>query len=304
VREDDPQHARKRPVPGGRVAATIAGALALLLLVVVASRGGRPSGSVDTGGQTTSTVIVNVALLVAAIVAAGLVVMVLFAFQPGRSQRPQPRTGPKLLGQVLAFLVLAGLVFAIVLAVRDGGFRQRGRSGADNVAEALQQLQAKATGSDRGSVDWLPAGIVFGATAVGLVVLGGMVMRRRPLPDPEAALKARLARVFDETLHDLYAEEDPRRAVIAAYGRMEHILGYHGLERRPAEAPHEYVSRVLEQIVASGSSVRRLTRLYERARFSPHAIDPAMKQEAIAAVEAVRDELQAAQAAELVVAPQ
>jgi hypothetical protein len=85
---------------------------------------------------------------------------------------------------------------------------------------------------------------------------------------------------------------------------MERILGRSGLERRPAEAPHEYVSRVLEQIVASGSSVRRLTRLYERARFSPHEIDPAMKDEAIAAVEAVRDELQAAQAEELVVAPQ
>jgi hypothetical protein len=304
VREDDPQHPRKGPVSGGRIAATIGGALALLLLVVVASRGGRPSGGVDTGGQTTSTVIVNVALLVAAILAAGLVVMVLFSFQPGRSQRPQPRTGPKLLGQLVAFMLLAAFVFAIVFAIRDGGFRQRHRSGADNVAEALQELQAKATASGRDSVDWLPAGIVFGATAVGLAALGVMVMRRQPLPEPEAALKARLARIFDETLQDLYAEEDPRRAVIAAYGRMERILGYHGMERRAAEAPHEYVSRVLEQIVASGSSVRRLTRLYERARFSAHDIDPAMKQEAIAAVAAVRDELQAAQAAELVVAPQ
>ena len=89
-------------------------------------------------------------------------------------------------------------------------------------------------------------------------------MRRRPLPEPEAALAARLARIFDETLEDLRAEQDPRRAVIAAYSRMESILGNYGMERRPSEAPHEYVSRVLEQVVASGSAVRRLTRLYEQ----------------------------------------
>jgi hypothetical protein len=287
----------------GRVAATIAGALALMLVVVVASRGERPSGAVDTGGQTTSIVVINLALLVLAVVAAALVVMTLFSFQPGRSERPQPRTGPKLLGQLLALLLLAGLVFAIIVAVRGDRGVDRGRSAAQNVADALQSLQAKTQGRDTG-VDWVPAGIVFGATAAGLAAMGVMAMRRQPLPEPEAELRARLARLFDETLHDLYAEQDPRRAVIAAYGRMERILGHYGMERRPAEAPHEYVSRVLEQVVASGSSVRRLTRLYERARFSPHEIDPAMKQEAIAAVEAVRDELKATEAEALMVAPQ
>jgi hypothetical protein len=248
-------------------------------------------------------VIVNIVLLVAAVIAAGMVAMVLFSFQPGRSQLPQPRTGAKLLGQLMAFVVIFGLVFLVVLMIRGGFTGGRERSGAENAAEALRALQAKATGHER-SVDWLPAGIVFAATAVGLVAIGVTIMRRQTLPEPEAALKARLARLLDATLDDLYAEEDPRRAVIAAYARMEQILGNYGLERRPAEAPHEYVSRVLEQIVASGSSVRRLTRLYERARFSPHTIDPAMKQDAIGAVEAVRDELLAAEAEALVVAPQ
>ena len=303
MREDDPQHQRKRPLPAGRIAATVAGALALAMVVVIASRGERPSGSVDTGGQTTGVVIVNATLLVLAIVAAVMVAILLYSFQPGRSGKPVPRTGPKLLGQLLAFLLFAGFAFAIVVSVRDGRDGGRGRTGADNVADALKTLQAKATGQDRGGVDWLPAGIVFAATLAALAAAGIVIMRRGPLPEPEAALKERLARLFDETLEDLHAEQDPRRAVIAAYGRMERILGHHGMERRPAEAPHEYVSRVLEQIVASGSSVRRLTRLYEQARFSTHEIDPAMKQEAIAAVEDVRDELRAAEAEALVVAP-
>jgi hypothetical protein len=304
VREDDPQRKPRRPLPAGRVAGTIAAAFALAVVVVIASRGDRPSGSVDTGGQTTSTVVVNAGLLVLAIVAAGMVATTLFAFQPGRSNKPQPRTGPKLLGQLLAFALFCGFVLLIVAFIRGERNVGRPRSAADSVAQALQSLQAKATNDDRGTVDWLPAGIVFAGTLAALAATGIVIMRRQPLPEPKAALAARLARIFDDTLDDLHAEQDPRRAVIAAYAQMERMLGYYGMERRPSEAPHEYVSRVLEQVVASGSSVRRLTRLYERARFSPHEIDPAMKAEAISAVEAVRDELLAVEAEALVVAPQ
>jgi uncharacterized membrane protein YccC len=303
VREDDPQHQRKRPLSAGRLAVTIAGALVLIALVVMASRGDRPSGAVDTGGKTTSTVVINISLLVLAIVAAGMVVMVLFSFQPGRSAMPQPRTGPKLLGQLLGLLLLCGVAFVVLASIRNGWTRNQGQTGADSVAAALRQLQRKAPSSGEG-IDWVPAGIVFAATMVGLAALGVVYMRRQPLPEPDAALRDRLAQLFDETLHDLYAEEDPRRAVIGAYSRMERILANYDMERRSSEAPHEYVSRVLEQVVASGSSVRRLTRLYERARFSPHTIDPAMKNEAIAAVEAIRDELRAREAEALVVAPQ
>ncbi len=304
MREDDPQRGPKRPLPSGRIAVTIAAALGLVFVVVIASRGDRPSGGVDTGGQTTSTVIVNATLLVLAIIAAGMVAMVLYAFQPGRSSKPQPRTGPQLLGQLLAFALLCGFVLAIVAFIRGGRPGVRPRSAADSVAQTLQNLQADSSGTGHGTVDWLPAGMLFAATLIALAVTGIVFMRRRPLPEPAAALAARLARIFDETLEDLRAEQDPRRAVIAAYSRMESILGNYGMERRPSEAPHEYVSRVLEQVVASGSAVRRLTRLYEQARFSAHEIDPAMKAEAIAAVEAVRDELRATEAEALVVAPQ
>jgi hypothetical protein len=40
--------------------------------------------------------------------------------------------------------------------------------------------------------------------------------------------------------------------------------------------------------------VERLTELFERAKFSPHAIDAAMKEEAIDALESLRDELRSA----------
>ena len=40
-----------------------------------------------------------------------------------------------------------------------------------------------------------------------------------------------LAAAVDESLDDLRAEPDPRRAVIAAYARLERVLAAHGLPR-------------------------------------------------------------------------
>ncbi len=112
---------------------------------------------------------------------------------------------------------------------------------------------------------------------------------RRPLRVGEE-----LALALDDAIDDVRAETDPRRAVIKAYARMEAILGAHGLPRDPAEAPYEYLARALGELEASGPSVERLTDLFERAKFSLHEIDPAMREDAIEALAAVRDELRQA----------
>jgi hypothetical protein len=50
---------------------------------------------------------------------------------------------------------------------------------------------------------------------------------------------------------------------------------------------------VLAELTGSAAAARRLTALFERAKFSEHSIDARMKEDAIAAVGAVRDELRA-----------
>jgi hypothetical protein len=74
---------------------------------------------------------------------------------------------------------------------------------------------------------------------------------------------------------------------------MEHALRSAGLPRRPAEAPLEYVERALHTLDTSGPSVRRLTDLFEWAKFSHHEPEPSMRDDAVEALEAVRDELRA-----------
>ena len=54
------------------------------------------------------------------------------------------------------------------------------------------------------------------------------------------------------------------------------------------------MTRVLRDLLrASAASVTRLTDLFEWAKFSRHDVDHGMKDEAIAALVAVRDELRA-----------
>jgi Domain of unknown function (DUF4129) len=131
-----------------------------------------------------------------------------------------------------------------------------------------------------------------------LAVLGVFAVRSRaklgPPTDRSGATKA-LAEALDESLDDLRTDPDLRRAIIAAYARMERALAAAGLPRHHAEAPLEYLERVLLELDTSATAVRRLTDLFLWARFSHHEPEPAMRDEAIDALVAVRDELRASE---------
>jgi signal transduction histidine kinase len=156
-------------------------------------------------------------------------------------------------------------------------------------------LPADETALDRQSPEfqwWLAAAVVLLVAGVVAYVLRSR--RREPADEEPATVEADLTQVLDETLDDLRRERDARRAVIAAYARMERTLGAHGLPRKVFEAPLEYLARVLRELRVGTGAIFALTELFERAKFSPHEIDSGMKDEAIAALVSVRDDLRAA----------
>jgi hypothetical protein len=146
------------------------------------------------------------------------------------------------------------------------------------------------------SFAWLPVIVVVGLAAAAVVAYVVAQRRSRRASRAEETLAEELAVVLDDTLDDLRAESDPRRAVIAAYARMERVLAAHGIARRAAETPDEYLTRILRALAIDAEAVRRLTDLFSRAKFSQHAVDFGMKEEAIEALEHVRDELREAAA--------
>jgi hypothetical protein len=127
---------------------------------------------------------------------------------------------------------------------------------------------------------------------LGLGVALFLVFRPRRT-DPVSGGLETLTEAISQSLDDLRADPDPRRAIVAAYARMERALAASGVPRRPAEAPHEYLERALLAVDASAGATRRLTELFERAKFSQHEPDAGMRDEAIAALETIREELAA-----------
>ncbi len=144
-----------------------------------------------------------------------------------------------------------------------------------------------------GHLSWL-AGI--GATALIAAAAAAVWFASRTTAQPDKVPHSRaeaFSAALDESLADLRAEPDPRRAIIAAYAHMERALAAAGLPRRPAEAPLEYLERALLELAATASSARRLTDLFRLAKFSDHPLDAQAKEDAIDALEAIRDELRA-----------
>jgi hypothetical protein len=140
---------------------------------------------------------------------------------------------------------------------------------------------------------WQEAVIVFGLIAVAIAATVAIGRRNRVSPIDSDVAPAVVAEALDESLDDLRTDPDLRRAIVAAYARMEKALRVTGLPRRPAEAPLEYLERALLTLDTSGPSVRRLTDLFEWAKFSHHEPEATMRDEAVEALVAVRDELRA-----------
>jgi len=197
----------------------------------------------------------------------------------------------------LALLPVAGLVTALVLLAGHGGKRT---GPAHTVAPAVTAPHraahpgpsVPAPPSGLAGAHWWVWGVLAGVVVAAAVIV---VMRRRLRRARNGwagtAVPRGLPAVIEESLEELEREGDPRRAVIRAYVGMEGALARHGLGRKPFEAPQEYLARALAAIRISRPAGERLTGLFQRARFSEHPIAAQMKQDAITALAAVRDEL-------------
>ena len=86
-------------------------------------------------------------------------------------------------------------------------------------------------------------------------------------------------------------DPDPRRAIVAAFARMEANLAAHGLARRPNETAVEFMQRVLMDAAAPRPSVAGLCGLFEEARYSTHPLGPTDRSTAITHLTTIREAL-------------
>jgi Domain of unknown function (DUF4129) len=294
---DDREPERREPPPRGagrapRAVTAVLVATGLLGLVAVGSlRGplgsgrGRPSYPADLVDSL-------LLLLFLAMLAAGVLAVV--ALWPDRNLVVrQRRRSAGVLGLLLPLAAILVLWLLRDLLGLDGLSQQAPTTSTQVPTSA----GAVAEPPRRGVVPLVVAGVALLAmVAVVAAQLAAERRRRRPPKTPAE----RLVELLDDTLEDLERDPDPRRAVIAAWARMERGLAAAGLPREPAEAPFEYAARVLDSALVAApapvggegsAAVHRLTGLFERAKFSRHHIGPADRDQAVAALRAVRREL-------------
>ena len=280
-----------------RLALSGAALTALLAVVAVASRAHRP------GGGTTASTPHPSALLFDYVASAMLVLfpigvmIVIWAMAQGRHQRLLAGETNWLRTLTSLAIMCALLAAAVYLnkhrhGLHFGGSPTHSSQGKPVIPGTATKPEPPAY---HAQFRWVPA-VVVASIILGIAGAGATAyVRKRRGGDEwasEAALAAALDEVLADSLDDLRAEPDPRRAVIRAYARMERTFAAYGVARDEAEAPLEYMSRALDRLSVSAYSVRRLTQLFSRAKFSPHEVDTPMKDQAIEALVGLRAELE------------
>jgi hypothetical protein len=280
--------------PSGATKAIVAAALALaalLVIVALASRGHLGTDGGDGGRDRLSLPPGAFGWVYAALLIGGVLALPFFFYIYARdtpysaSRRRKARLAP--------FAVVAVFAIALFVATRWSEEVRDLLGKLPGLSDTLRQHESDVRAAQPPAPEWAPLVVL---SSIALAGLGGFFTwrwARRRGRTAGGSLAETLSEAFDATLADLHAERDPRRAIILAYAHMEEALDRSGVPRHEAEAPLEYLSRVLLELEVSPGPVFALTELFERAKFSQHPVDDEMKQEAIGALEEIRDDLRA-----------
>ena len=272
--------------------------LGLLVLVAIGARAGHPFGHARLQQREVPARVGNDLFTLVVILFGIAVAVVLAAFFALRKEEWRPVRSHWIRNLLVSMVILSAVSFLGYEIARVAHHRgahtpaQQGRGSGRARPLTLPNRPAPRTPAH---FDW-----EFAAALAGLVLLGAAYLALRMRRETEAPseperreLEEVLERTVRETIDDLRGATDPRRAVIAAYARMEGVLARYGFGRRPAETPYEYLERVLAELNVAPEAVRELTDLFELAKFSSHAIGDELRDRAVLAFVAVRDDLRA-----------
>jgi Domain of unknown function (DUF4129) len=287
---------RRRPA-----AASIAvGLTAAIAIVALASRAPL-SHSTPVNAVSARTPVTALVMLLLGAAVLGLAALVALIVPARRRKGPaelQAHTEPlsahwlwKLAALVVPLLLGAALIAAAALGVRTST-PTSGRGVLTHGPTPVVPAHPQAGRGGYAVPSWLPW-TVLAIVLVGAAVVVTVLRARR-----ESAINDQLPQQIGAraavraAIGALDSASDPRRAVIAAYVAMEHELATHGIARLPAEAPREYLGRVLAETAGAEREARTLTGLFEEARFSTHPIPERVRELALSALNSLRSRLE------------
>jgi hypothetical protein len=205
---------------------------------------------------------------------------------------PEPPKIPAWLRTLMQIFSLAYFVTVAYLLWRGAiplvemmGLRGAGSGPGDVGAAALPSAPPYVTWT----FGALALALAVGALALALwVAFGERLTAWWQGPPREEEFPEPLAVAVEESLEDLRAEADPRRAIIRCYARFEGVAAASGVARRPWHTPMEFMREALARLPVPRAAVPVLTGLFELARFSHHALGARERDRALAALDEIR----------------
>jgi hypothetical protein len=293
--------------------------VALLAIAAVGSGASVPDGAPVTNAGTLGAahraggtmVAAFAALLVVSTALAGVILRALMPSRRSKKapddvewvvQRPAISRLEQAMTIALLVLLLAAAIGAVALIAKStqhGAQTAAVGPGNTPVAAAPASGAASLTATRAmGEVGgpWLQLGLTAGAALVGAVALTFFALqrvRKRKSGQGGLGLSLRRRKATTEavtlSLEDLRRERDPRRAIVAAYARMERVFARAGLPRSPHETPTEFLRRVLSDASAPPAAVSDLTQLFQEAKFSRHELTSEQRDDALRSLLQIRD---------------
>ena len=281
-----------------RGVAAVAGLLGLLALVAFAAAGHAPGGGSSRPSASTPSLLKDYLATIALLMIPAGAFLIFYAAFLKRVYKDVPlmkSSGLPVPRCAEAVRVLTVFVIFLAIAAASGATGATAAAAGGEPAGGARRPRRQATAKGKPydpHFQWLPM-LVLGSDRGGIV--GSMMLltyrRRREEDDPEV-MRVAVAQVLERDARrsrprarspqggDRGLRED------GAHARRQGLpaRGVRGARRVPRADPRPSSAR-------AAHSVRRLTRLFERARFSEHEIDSGMKEDAIDALSGLRAEL-------------
>jgi hypothetical protein len=268
---------------------------ALLAVVSLASRSGFGHSS-EAGPSTDYLSYAYTAFLVLWLLA---IPVTLWAMWVQSTQIVTERPGFKrVVIQNFLTLIVLGIVIAGALYIKHHGhWHSPDTSAVTKTAKAVKGKKGEKVVPVEPTFKWSVALGIGAIVLVASVPLTRAYLRERQRRRERAARtplsqREQLAAEFTLVIEDLIEEPDPRRAIVAAYARMEKVFAREGLKRRASETSGEYLHRIVTDLTSRSQAVERLTTLFEEAKFGRGEITTGQKDEAIAALREIRADLE------------
>lgn len=284
----------------GLAASFLLGLAAVIRMAGPAAGVDHPSGVIRLPREVTVTVIGLFAL--------AAVIFLTHLFRRGWSRR-QPGEDPpegtlearRVPTWVRALRQIAGLLYFVALAyaLSRGGLSLEAilALGASAGSAGGTALAGVAAESAPALVTWSFAvlAVLAGLGALGLALWVSLSARltRRDDDGEGPAAPSPLEAAVDDSVEDLRAEPDPRRAIVRCYARFERAAAASGVERKPWSTPMEFMREALRRLPLLCTAVATLTGLFELARFSHHPLGPSERDRALAALDEIRTAMRA-----------